>query len=523
MCVYPLIEAVYHNLTAAIDDVSVHFLLACSGGADSTALLLAFHRLQPRLSCRLTAITVNHNIRSAAESAADAHFVAGLCAKLEPPIPCIIEELAVGAVVRCVQERGRGTEDAARMLRYQCLEKAAAAVNADLIVTAHNKSDVYETLLMRLFQGGSTASLQPMTFRRGKYVRPLITVERSAIESFLRQQGVSWREDATNMQNAYLRNRIRHFLVPALTETFGAWQHGLDKTVHRIGLDRSLCEEDLASSRVSFAGAADWQSCKHGALAISAAFFDELHPALRLRLLEHGCLKLGIETRVPVTILLRLSSELVNHRGCTGRPDFSAATSLPPIMEAAHDRETVTALNPQDDLKAIRPLNITPATKLPDSSNRKARNGSKIAAAGNLRMERRGEKILLFRNDAYLALSNQKSYFLTIKACGVYPYPLGLLEVSETARGVFVRDTDDRQGGVGPFRLPITVQSRRGGDRIRMSSGGLKEIKKILNEWNVDSLARAILPIIREDTCVQAPIRALYGGMLGYKNWFVED
>ena len=140
-------------------------------------------------------------------------------------------------------------------------------------------------------------------------------------------------------------------------------------------------------------------------------------------------------------------------------------------------------------------------------------------------MERRGARILLFDSTAYLTLYNQKSYFLTIPQCGEYAYPLGQLEVYHSANGIFVRDSEDKSGGIGPFTLPISVRSRRGGDRIQMKSGNVKEVKKILNEWQVDSLARELLPIIIEDTCIRrrTRIRALYGSFLGYKNWFVEE
>ena len=150
---------------------------------------------------------------------------------------------------------------------------------------------------------------------------------------------------------------------------------------------------------------------------------------------------------------------------------------------------------------------------------------SKIAAAGALRLERRGNRILLFNSTVYLTLYNQKSYILTIPQCGKYAYPLGQLEVYPTANGIFVRDSEDKSCGVGPFTLPISVRSRRGGDRIQMKSGNVKEVKKILNEWQVDSLARELLPIIIEDTCIRrrTRIRALYGSFLGYKNWFVEE
>ena len=67
--------------------------------------------------------------------------------------------------------------------------------------------------------------------------------------------------------------------------------------------------------------------------------------------------------------------------------------------------------------------------------------------------------------------------------------------------------------------LPITVRSRHEGDKIQMRCGKLKTVKKILNEWGVDSLARALLPIIIENN----HIRALYGSLLGYKDWFVEE
>ena len=518
MYVHPLIGAVFDNLKPFLTDIPCRFLLACSGGADSTALLLAFHQLQTRFHYRLTVVTVNHNIRSAEESAADSAFVAELCSRLEPPVDCVVEEIPAGEVVRYAKDRNRGTEDAARTLRYRLFEKTAASVGVDYIVTAHNRSDVYETALMRLFQGGSTASLSMMPVRRGRYLRPLITVERRDIEAFLRQQGIAWREDATNAEDAYLRNRIRHHLVPALAAAFGGWRTGLDKTMQRISLDRSFCEETLAAARTNFtgaSGAADWERCKHGALTIAANFFDSLHPALRLRMLEQGCRRLGIAARIPLGILLRLSSE------CAAEQEVS--TKAAP--------RTATGIAPETPAKAVPEASSSATLKAPEieiasiEPETQANMHAKVAAAGALRLERRGERILLFDNTVYLTLYNQKSYILTIPQCGEYAYPLGQLEVYQTTNGIFVRDSADKNAGIGPFTLPISVRSRRGGDRIQMKSGNVKEVKKILNEWQVDSLARELLPIIIEDTCIQrrTRIRALYGSFLGYKNWFVEE
>ena len=518
MYVHPLIGAVFDNLKPFLTDIPCRFLLACSGGADSTALLLAFHQLQTRFHYRLTVVTVNHNIRSAEESAADSAFVAELCSRLDPPVDCVVEEIPAGEVVRYAKDRNRGTEDAARTLRYRLFEKTAASVGVDYIVTAHNRSDVYETALMRLFQGGSTASLSMMPVRRGRYLRPLITVERRDIEAFLRQQGIAWREDATNAEDAYLRNRIRHHLVPALAAAFGGWRTGLDKTMQRISLDRSFCEEALAAARTNFtgaSGAADWRRCKHGALTIAANFFDSLHPALRLRMLEQGCRRLGIAARIPLGILLRLSSE------CAAEQEVS--TKAAP--------RTATGIAPETPAKAVPEASSSATLKAPEieiasiEPETQANMHAKVAAAGALRLERRGERILLFDNTVYLTLYNQKSYILTIPQCGEYAYPLGQLEVYQTTNGIFVRDSADKNAGIGPFTLPISIRSRRGGDRIQMKSGNVKEVKKILNEWQVDSLARELLPIIIEDTCIQrrTRIRALYGSFLGYKNWFVEE
>ena len=518
MYVHPLIGAVFDNLKPFLTDSPCRFLIACSGGADSTALLLAFHQLQTRFHYRLTVVTVNHNIRSAEESAADSAFVAELCSRLDPPVDCVVEEIPAGEVVRYAKDRNRGTEDAARTLRYRLFEKTAASVGVDYIVTAHNRSDVYETALMRLFQGGSTASLSMMPVRRGRYLRPLITVERRDIEAFLRQQGIAWREDATNAEDAYLRNRIRHHLVPALAAAFGGWRTGLDKTMQRISLDRSFCEEALAAARTNFtgaSGAADWGRCKHGALTIAANFFDSLHPALRLRMLEQGCRRLGIAARIPLGILLRLSSE------CAAEQEVS--TKAAP--------RTATGIAPETPAKAVPEASSSATLKAPEieiasiEPETQANMHAKVAAAGALRLERRGERILLFDNTVYLTLYNQKSYILTIPQCGEYAYPLGQLEVYQTTNGIFVRDSADKNAGIGPFTLPISVRSRRGGDRIQMKSGNVKEVKKILNEWQVDSLARELLPIIIEDTCIQrrTRIRALYGSFLGYKNWFVEE
>ncbi len=465
MVLHPVVQAVGSHLIPFFTTAHYHFLLACSGGADSTALLLAFHQLQSVYSFSFSVISVNHNIRPAPESAADSQFVADLCQQLSPAPPCHIEELAYNAVPDCAAQRQKGIEDAARVLRYRAFETYAERINADFIVTAHNQDDVYETLLMRMFQGGSTQALQKMPVQRKHYLRPLSTVTRAEIESFLCKKNISWRTDATNNENQYLRNRIRHFLVPALEKTFDSWESGFDKTLDRIRLDTDFCNNALTEAQNAFSTqhnsaenrteTSEWKQCKTQALSISKQFFYSLPLTLRLRLLEKGCSKLMIHDRISLPLLLRI------------------ADSQP---------ETI------------------------------------IHEAGALRFEQRNTALFLFKKKSYTELYHQKSYFIKIIACGLYTYPLGLLSVYATKEGCFIQDTDEPNTPIGPFRLPFEIRGRRNGDRIKMSTGNYKQVKKIFNEWSVDSLSRELLPIIIKDTHLQA----LYGSPLGYKNWIVQ-
>ena len=456
-----LLQEVSFNIQSFLHHSSYHLLLACSGGADSTALLVVLYRLQASFRYTLSVVTVNHNIREQRESAADAAFVCDLCKKYA--LPCYVETLPPQAVAQCAAERKRGVEDAARFLRYQALEQRAAAVHADFILTAHNRNDVYETVLMRLFQGAGTGALKKMPVKRGKYLRPLITVDRTRLEAFLTAEGVGWCEDSTNAHDAYLRNRIRHFMLPALTAAFGAWQPGLDKTLHKIQLDAAACDSELQTRQRTFEAGQDmapfasahWQLGKLHSLSLSSVFFYTLPAALRLRMLEAACIQLHVQERVPSGILLRMA-----------------------------------ALEPDEQ----------------------------VIDAGPLLLEHRGTALFLFDKRTYQALYSRKEYCIVVNGCGSYPYPLGLFSVYKKDNGCFCKDTDDTGEGVGPLQPPLMIRGRRTGDRIQMKSGALKTVKKIFNEWAVDSLSRALLPIIIE----QNSVRALYGSPLGYRDWIVK-
>jgi tRNA(Ile)-lysidine synthase len=189
---------------------SAHFVVASSGGVDSTALLLALAEFRDR-GFSLTAAHINHHLRGD-ESDHDAEFVHRLCLDLAVPLIVTDAPLSADAV------RERGVEAAARIRRREILAEIRARIAADFIVTAHQQNDQAETLLMRIISGSGLLPLGGIQFITADgYLRPLLGVSRDAIEGFLAERGVSPRRDSSNADLRFLRNRIRHELIPLLS------------------------------------------------------------------------------------------------------------------------------------------------------------------------------------------------------------------------------------------------------------------------------------------------------------------
>lgn len=175
-------------------------LLAVSGGRDSVVLLhlLRFPLARPDL------IVAHFDHHTRPSSAADAAWVAGLCRAWDVPL---------------IRERASATprsEAEARTLRYAFLRDAARHAHAASIVTAHHADDQAETILFRLLRGTGTRGLMGIPQRRGDIVRPLLPFGRREIEEYAVLHGLRWRDDPTNSDPKYARNRIRLQLLPAL-------------------------------------------------------------------------------------------------------------------------------------------------------------------------------------------------------------------------------------------------------------------------------------------------------------------
>jgi len=193
-------------------------LAAVSGGADSVALALVLARLAATgaLDCTLAGLAHLHHGLRGADADADQAFVEALAARLG--VPCVAEREDVAARAR---EAGESIEAAARRARYAFLDQAAAALGATRIATGHTADDQAETLLLRLLRGAGLHGLSAIRPRNGIVIRPLLDAGRAEVEAYLKAEGESWRDDASNADRGIPRNRVRHELMPVLRAIAG--------------------------------------------------------------------------------------------------------------------------------------------------------------------------------------------------------------------------------------------------------------------------------------------------------------
>ena len=192
-------------------------IVAVSGGPDSIVLLHGLNQLKSTWRLTLHVAHVDHGLRK--ESPEDAAFVEALASQWK--LPVTIERRDVSAMCR---QYGWSLEDGARRVRYQCLVQVAKQQSASHIAVAHTADDQAETVLMRLIRGTGLRGLGAMVPMRrlGDFwlIRPLLEIWREEIEAFLRERGLSACQDASNADHRFVRNRIRHELLPLLAQHY---------------------------------------------------------------------------------------------------------------------------------------------------------------------------------------------------------------------------------------------------------------------------------------------------------------
>ena len=236
---------------------------AVSGGADSVYLLHRLYCWRMGRPFTLIAAHYNHNLRGE-ESRRDEEFVrefvAGWCGRsrvvsgqgehILPPVELIVGS---GDVALEAKRRKAGLEETARDMRYAFLNEAADRAGADFIATAHNADDNAETLLLHLLRGCGLQGLTGIQPVRGRLIRPMLEVTRAQVEEYLRVYSIPHVEDSSNAADEYLRNRLRHQVLPLLEELAPGFTERSRGTIARLRADEdelsrqaaALCDQAL--------------------------------------------------------------------------------------------------------------------------------------------------------------------------------------------------------------------------------------------------------------------------------------
>lgn len=207
-------------------------LVAVSGGLDSMVLLHLLHALAGRNRWKLFVAHFNHQLRGSS-SEADARLVGKTAAILGLPF-----SVGTGPIRARARERAQSIEMAARELRHKFLARTATRLRIRRVALAHHADDQVELFFLRLLRGAGGDGIAGMKWRspspakaRVQLIRPLLEASRADLEQFARQSRIRFREDASNASRDFLRNRIRHELLPWLRDRF---QPALNQTVLRL-------------------------------------------------------------------------------------------------------------------------------------------------------------------------------------------------------------------------------------------------------------------------------------------------
>ncbi len=202
-------------------------ICAVSGGADSVALLVAMYLLKDKLAITLKAAHYNHGLRGS-ESDGDQAFVEELCRQYEIPL-----HIGQGSV----KPGKKGLEAAAREARYSFFGTLPGK-----IATAHTADDNAETVLMHLVRGTGLKGLGGIAPQRGNVIRPMLSVTRREVLSFLKAFSLPCREDSSNHSDEFLRNRLRHHVIPLLKQENPRLSENMSAAALRLRQDSAVLE-----------------------------------------------------------------------------------------------------------------------------------------------------------------------------------------------------------------------------------------------------------------------------------------
>jgi len=418
-----------------------------SGGADSVALLRALASRAAEIGLVVHAAHLHHGLRGE-EADGDLAFARDLASRLGLPFHEARVDVAQDAEADAASGKAAETiEEAARRVRYAWFRQLLATGELDAVATAHTLDDQAETVLAKFLRGAWTeglAGIAPiLKFPEGPILRPLINTTRIEVEAYLNSLSQTWREDSSNLQLAFTRNRIRHELLPLLSE----WNPRLREHLAQMAtlacdeeawwtteLDRIAPQMLLAGRAIRDGGRA---SSSDSALSIDVTRLAALAPALQRRLLRHAASKLG------------------------SAPNFEATESL-------------------------RELALT------------GRAGQRLELAKGLRAERTPRELRLEMGPVSLIGNETEAPAREHKSC--IPCELEAPEFALTLSVDFARDGRNLTGRGTAEEPKVTLRNWKPGDRVRLRySSGPRKVKEVLERLKVTGSSRSLWPVLEFD------------------------
>lgn len=269
-------------------------IAAVSGGADSVAMLFALYLLRDELGITLEAAHFNHHLRGA-ESDRDEAFVTDFCRRYDIPL-----HLGSGRIV----PGKKGLEAAARDARYAFLRRLPGKV-----ATAHTADDNAETVLMRLIRGTGLKGLGAIAPVSGNVIRPMLTVTRDDVEAFLEEYALPHVEDSSNGTDDFLRNRIRHGILPLMRAENPRIGENLSAMALLLRQDEACLQAMIPEEQVP-----------------DVSRLKAMEPALRRRALERFLKAQGV--REPEQIHILQAEQLLYHWSPSAAMQFPGGVTI---------------------------------------------------------------------------------------------------------------------------------------------------------------------------------------------------
>ena len=446
------IRKVYRTLTAhRMLRPGDNVLVGVSGGPDSVALLHILRRLASEFSITIGIAHLNHRLRQDA-SRRDAAFVAAMADKLG--LPCHVDARDV---------RGYGSknrlclEEAAREVRYAFFKRLCAANGYTRVALGHHADDNAELVLMFLLRGSGPLGLAGIPpVRDGRIIRPLIELGRIEIEDFLARNGIAFIQDQSNTSSRYLRNAIRHQLLPALKSSVNP-----DASASLNRLSRIIRDEEQWANEI-IAPLVDRAVVEQGDdyLVMALQPLGDTHIAARRRIIRKAIQRVkGDLRRITFGHIETVAGLTVPGR--TGR-----VFHLPDRIRVSGDRTTITISREKHPLRSC---NIR---RIPGDVDNFEYT---ITGPGTLHIP---------EIDARVSLSVSDSG-------------------AESLPAVAGRGPNTAMLDLKAVRFPLIIRNFRPGDRFRpLGVGGSQKLKKFLAARRVNKTERRRIPLLLNEGTV---------------------